>query len=82
MSARPGLCGGHWATGVPTAIASYSSGKRNGLIRAVAQAHARLPFAGPRFATTRGTLPHRTVGLHRTVYGEITFSCLPVPPMT
>ena len=20
MSARPGLCGGHWATGVPTAI--------------------------------------------------------------
>ena len=24
MSARPGLCGGHRATGVPTAIASYS----------------------------------------------------------
>jgi hypothetical protein len=24
MSARPGLCGGHRATGVPTAINSYS----------------------------------------------------------
>jgi len=23
MSARPGLCGGHWVTGVPTAIANY-----------------------------------------------------------
>ena len=23
MSARPGLCGGHRATGVPTAIGSY-----------------------------------------------------------
>src|ERR1700738_3336601 len=32
MSARPGLCGGHRATGVPTAIATYalagSSGRR------------------------------------------------------
>jgi len=24
MSARPGLCGGHWVTGVPTAIANRS----------------------------------------------------------
>ena len=26
MSARPDLCGGHWATGVPTAIANHAGG--------------------------------------------------------
>ena len=25
MSARPDLCGGHWATGVPTAIANHAN---------------------------------------------------------
>ena len=33
MSARPGLCGGHWVTGVPTAIANLEAGFRKNFLK-------------------------------------------------
>ena len=37
MSARPGLCGGHQVTGVPTAINSYVEARRPCLLSACAR---------------------------------------------
>src|SRR5215470_8095065 len=42
ISARPDLCGGHWATGVPTAIVSHPPGC--GTINCAAPRAFRLPF--------------------------------------
>jgi len=64
MSARPGLCGGHRATGVPTAIASYDdpmTSEREGLLeKLVVSLHLSVPerqmIGAPPFRLMRSLL--------------------------
>jgi hypothetical protein len=40
MSARPGLCGGHWVTGVPTAITLTGTGRPSRIGYAMGISHS------------------------------------------